>query len=220
MKAWIALSLICCWLPLAQALPVDGPVAARVNGVEISQMRLEHYFADYLKAEGRAVTSIRSPSVYGRLRSAALDELVDKELLWQEALRQGVVIEDSVVAAEIADLRQAFGSPETFSRRLAEAGFDEQSFADYTRHEMAAQAVYAQLTRVEEPDVEQLKAFYAGEGSVLLSQSNQTFEAMVSTEQGLAWLKTHYSNRQQMLAARALLERLRAQGSIERIDAG
>ena len=50
--------LICC-LPAAWAS--NGPAAARVNGEEISQFRLERYFAEYLEDQGRAVASIRNP---------------------------------------------------------------------------------------------------------------------------------------------------------------
>jgi peptidyl-prolyl cis-trans isomerase C len=59
---------------------------ARVNGEEISQLRLERYFAEYLEDQGRALGSIRNPKAYKQLRKAALDALIDKELLWQEAV--------------------------------------------------------------------------------------------------------------------------------------
>ena len=75
--------------------------AARVNGVEIGVTRLERYFSEYLSAQGRALTSIRNPGLYKRLRDQALDELIDKELLWQEARRQGIAISDAQVSAHV-----------------------------------------------------------------------------------------------------------------------
>ena len=74
---------LCLLLVLTSVSWADVP-AARVNGVEIGLMRLERYFSEYLDAQGRAVTSIRNPGLYKRLRDQALDELIDKELLWQE----------------------------------------------------------------------------------------------------------------------------------------
>ena len=62
---------------------------ARVNGEEISEFRLERFFAEYLEDQGRAVASIRSPRAYKQLRQAALDALIDKELLWQESHKRG-----------------------------------------------------------------------------------------------------------------------------------
>lgn len=79
--------LLCLLLVMAGPSWADVP-AARVNGVEIGLTRLERYFSEYLDAQGRAVTSIRNPGLYKRLRDQALDELIDKELLWQEARRQ------------------------------------------------------------------------------------------------------------------------------------
>ncbi|MEX5623871.1 peptidylprolyl isomerase, partial [Pseudomonas syringae] len=72
--------LLCLLLVMAKASWADVP-AARVNGVEIGLTRLERYFSEYLDAQGRALTSIRNPGLYKRLRGQALDELIDKELL-------------------------------------------------------------------------------------------------------------------------------------------
>jgi hypothetical protein len=94
----------CCWCwPASWA---DVP-AARVNGVEIGLMRLERYFSEYLDAQGRAVTSIRNPGLYKRLRDQALDELIDKELLWQEAQRQGIAVSDEHVSAQVGEIEAA-----------------------------------------------------------------------------------------------------------------
>lgn len=122
-------------------------------------MRLERYFSEYLDAQGRAVTSIRNPGLYKRLRDQALDELIDKELLWQEAQRQGIAVSDEQVSAQVGEIEAAFGSPALFERRLAEAGFDRAQYTEYTRHEMAAQQVYALLSAVDAPSEGEVEAF-------------------------------------------------------------
>lgn len=158
MKLKTLLILLTMWVPVA--LCNNGPAAARVNGEEISEFRLERYFAEFLEDQGRAVASIRSPKAYKQLRQKALDALIDKELLWQEALKRGVVISDEVVQNQIAQTRQAIGGAEVFARRLADAGFDEAGFTEYTRRELAAQQVFADLVRVAEPDEQQVRAFF------------------------------------------------------------
>lgn len=152
------LLLLMLWVPVA--FSHDGPVAARVNDAEISEFRLERYFAEYLEDQGRAVASIRNPKAYKQLRQAALDALIDKELLWQEAVKRGVVISDVTVQSQVALTRQAIGGAEVFARKLQDAGFDEAGFADYTRRELAAQEVFADLTRMAEPDEQQVRAFF------------------------------------------------------------
>lgn len=156
----LCLLLLGALLGPAHAGTGSEPAAARVNGQVISEFRLTRYFAEYLQAQGRAVGSLRNPKAYRQLRQAALGELIDKELLWQEAGKRGVQVDDAAVQARIGELRQALGSPETFARRLEEAGFDEPGFAHYTRREMAAQQVYAQLAQAPEPDPQQVRALF------------------------------------------------------------
>ncbi|MVV46834.1 peptidylprolyl isomerase [Pseudomonas sp. PB120] len=158
MKFNTLLILLTMWVPVAFCS--NGPAAARVNGAEISEFRLERYFAEFLEDQGRAVASIRNPKAYKQLRQAALSALIDKELLWQEAVKRGVVISDATVNNQVEQTRQAMGGAEVFARRLEEAGFDEAGFAEYTRRELAAQQVFAELTQVSEPDEKQVRAFY------------------------------------------------------------
>ena len=58
MKLNTLLVLLTLWVPVAWCS--NGPAAARVNGEEISRLRLERYVAEYLEDQGRAVGSLRS----------------------------------------------------------------------------------------------------------------------------------------------------------------
>jgi parvulin-like peptidyl-prolyl isomerase len=145
----------------AVADPTFGQIAvARVNGVEIGQMQLEHYFADYLQAQGRMVASIRNPVAYSRLRSAALDDLIDKELLWQEAGKRGVRVDEKSVQDNLSALRNEFTSDDIFNRRLEEAGFDSQTFTEYLRRELTSQRMLSELSQVAPARDAEVEAFY------------------------------------------------------------
>ncbi|HWD30624.1 MAG TPA: SurA N-terminal domain-containing protein [Pseudomonas sp.] len=211
------LSLLLCLVAL-QLHAQEGPAAAQVNGVAISQLRLERYFADYLQSQGRALTSIRNPSVYKRLREQALNDLVDKELLWQEAQRQGIKVSDEDVNAQIDQLRQALGTAKPFEQRLADAGFDRDSFAEYTRHEMAAQQVFMHASQVPEPAPADVRAFYLANASSLSPLQNQSADRSVEDEQGLELAKRLLIDQQQAQARHALLQRLRDAGQVQRLD--
>lgn len=145
MRLAVLLMVLSCCLPAAWAN--DGPAAARVNGEEISAFRLERYFVEYLQDQGRAVTSIRSPKAYRQLRQAALQALIDRELLWQEAQKRGVQVDELAVNEQIEQTRSALGGSEAFLRRLQDAGFDQASFTEYTRRELAAQQMFGALIR-------------------------------------------------------------------------
>ena len=209
--------LMCLLLVMTRAGWADV-AAARVNGVEIELMRLERYFAEYLDAQGRAVTSIRNPGLYKRLRDQALDELIDKELLWQEAQRQGIAISDEQVSAHIGEVEAAFGSPAIFERRLAEAGFDRAQYTEYTRHEMAAQQVYARLSAVDAPSQAEVEAFYDANRQRLQGEQNQSDNPSVIREQGLVLARASLASQREAQARQSVRQRLRESATVEIAD--
>ncbi|WP_144173528.1 SurA N-terminal domain-containing protein [Pseudomonas sp. Kh13] len=208
--------LLCLLQVLAKASWADV-VAAQVNGVEIEMARLERYFSEYLDAQGRAVTSIRNPTLYQRLRDQALGELIDKELLWQEAQRRGIVISDEQVSAHVGEVEAAFGSPAVFERRLAEAGFDRAQYNDYTRHELAAQQVYAQLSAVAAPSQAEVEAFYEANRETLQG-AQQSDKPSVIREQGLVLARTTLIGQREAQVRQSVRQRLRASATVEIAD--
>ncbi|MDZ3992068.1 SurA N-terminal domain-containing protein [Pseudomonas sp. Teo4] len=206
--------LMLCLLLLSSTGWADQP-AARVNGVEIGVIRLERYFSEYLDAQGRAVTSIRNPGLYKRLRDQALDELIDKELLWQEAQRRGIAIGDEQVSAQVGQLEAAFGGPAVFERKLAQAGFDRADYADYIRHELAAQQVYTQLSAVDEPNQAEVEAFYQANRQRLQGAQNQSDNTSVIPEQGLVLARAALIGQLEAQARQSVRQRLRASATVE-----
>jgi len=209
--------LLCLLLVMAKASWADVP-AARVNGVEIGLTRLERYFSEYLTAQGRAVSSIRNPGLYKRLRDQALNELIDKELLWQEARRQGIVISDAQVSAHVGEVEAAFGSPAVFERRLAEAGFDRAQYTEYTRQDMAAQQVYAQLSAVDAPSPAEVQAFYDANRETLQGAQNQSDNPSVIHEQGLVLARASLIGEREAQARKSVRQRLRDSAKVEIAD--
>ncbi|UVJ46114.1 SurA N-terminal domain-containing protein [Pseudomonas sp. LS1212] len=216
----------CYWLLLVLSLMVstgeaqEEAVAARVNGVPITVFRLERYFADYLQAQGRAVASIRNPDVYKRLRRAALDELIDKALLLEQARKQGLVVDEQAVAHQLASLRGDFGSSEVFAQRLADAGFDEASFTEYLRQEWAAQHVFAELVRVPEPTASEVEAAWAqahpgAQAKDFSAAQNQNLTPEVERMRELAMVKEMLITQRQAQARATALKELRSRSRIE-----
>ncbi len=129
---------------LALALAWPGPagagdfgLAARVNGGEISRERLERYFEEDLQEKGRLVAGIRSPEAFKSMKRKALDELVDRELLWQEAERRKRVVPQKEVEAAMARFRAQVPDPARRRLQLERGGFTEQGYAEYVRHELS-----------------------------------------------------------------------------------
>lgn len=186
--------------------------AARVNGVEISQFRLERHFEDYLREQRRSVAQIRNPSVYKRLKREALEQLIDKELLWQEAQSRAIEVDDAEVLRTRTAVAAGFSNPAAFERRLQDAGFDEAGYSDYLRREIAASRLLDQLVdTVTVSDEEVLQAYAANREHLQLTGSGQA----ASEAQGLALVRRVLLQRRGDEARRAALGRLRAGAHIE-----
>jgi peptidyl-prolyl cis-trans isomerase C len=182
-------------------------IAARVNGTDISNFRLERHFADYLKIQGRQVGAIRSPVAYKRLKREALQQLIDKELLWQEAGRLGVTVAEEEISASLADMKAAFPDTQGFDRALADAGFDESGYRDYLRHELAASRVLDELAEVVPPDEREVNAAYE-------SLKPQLDPAM-DTARAKALVRQYLTGQRMAHGREEALEKLRAKGRVE-----
>ncbi|MCC4114361.1 SurA N-terminal domain-containing protein [Aromatoleum toluclasticum] len=145
-----ALCLVCTLTLPTPATAQEVGVAARVNGADISVFRLERHFEDYLKLQARNVAAIRNPEVFKRLKRDALDQLIDKELLWQESQRRGVKIDDAAVEHARKGIEAGFATRDAYERRVRDAGFNEATYAEYLRHELAASRTLQDLAGMPE----------------------------------------------------------------------
>lgn len=163
-RPWHALLILVLgvWLALlAPALSAqEVGLAARVNGVAITVFRLERYFEDYLREQGRNVATLRSPAAYKRLKREALERLIVRELLVQEAARRGLVVTDDEVAAARFRVMAGYKEPQAFHRRLAEAGFSDAIFDEHLRQDLLAQQALAALAGDSEPDADTVSQAY------------------------------------------------------------
>jgi hypothetical protein len=159
-------------LALAVALPgaaaaADGELAARVNGAGIRRERLDRYFDERLAEAGRHVAAIRSPDAFKRLKREALDELVERELLWQEARRTKHVAPEEEVRAAMAAFREQVPDPARRRLDLERSGFTEETYAEYVQRELSIRRYVA---RELEPKVKvtqaDIRAFYEANGDL------------------------------------------------------
>jgi parvulin-like peptidyl-prolyl isomerase len=117
-----------------------------VNGVVITAERLERYQEEAVG--GRDAASISNPGRFKRLKREALDQLIEQELLWQEARRADAVAPQAEVDAALAQLRTRFPSEAEFTRRLERAGFTARTYEEYLRRLLS-------ISRLVERDVAQ-----------------------------------------------------------------
>ena len=113
--------------------------AVRVNGVAISYQRFNGFYVEYRNSKGVAVGARGDQlELLKRLRSEAMDLLIEQEVVRQAAEREGVRVGEAEVDAEVAKLRPVYDTPEGFARRLETEGFTEESYRKHVRGMLAA----------------------------------------------------------------------------------
>ena len=123
--------------------------AALVNGVEISNQRLEAHLEDYLKSKRRNITTMINPKVYKKYKREALDQLIEREVLWQAAQTAGVKVSQEEVDSAVKAAAAQFKTPDGFRRKLENIGLDTNSYADYVRREIAGSRYLLEASQAE-----------------------------------------------------------------------
>jgi peptidyl-prolyl cis-trans isomerase SurA len=138
-------------------------VVAEVNGAEVTKEEfVPIYEATFQQAAAQAQMSGQAPDEEA-LRKQAVDELVDTELLSQEADARGISVSDEQVDAELADLAEQNGMK---SADELLAAVEKQGMAPELAREQVATQVMVELLAADEdgpiePTEKELRARYA-----------------------------------------------------------
>lgn len=147
--------LLVCAVPLAQADTI-----ATVNGTAISSEDLQQAIQEFAVSRGARPADLQQSPQFSQLRSALVNSLVDRELLWQAAQKQ-YEADEAEVAQAVTGVRTQLGGQERFRRALQAQGMTEAMLETRLRRELSIQAylqaeVYAAV-EVSEADI---SAFY------------------------------------------------------------
>lgn len=135
--------------------------AASVNGVVISNeevnrqmFALEQHF---LSTQGTAIR----PDMIPELRNRVIDELIDKELLYQESLKRGIELEEKTVDETMGALKKRFPDEETFQDELEQMNLSEEALRSQIRKDLVVRQLVEKeiLAKVLVSD-EDSKSFY------------------------------------------------------------
>ena len=85
-------------LSVAPAHAGKTGVAATVQGVEISELKLQYAIDNYLRQQGTDIGAIRNPEQFKVMREKVLDVLIGQELMWQVAKKEQTMATDEEVS--------------------------------------------------------------------------------------------------------------------------
>lgn len=132
--------------------------AATVNGKAIKLEEVERG----LKQQAQGQESRLSPLELAAARLQILESLIQQEVMFQKAEKEGTVPTDEEVTAELNKLKTGSGqSAEQFQKRLQESGATEETLRDSLKKQLAIQKLLDKVTgKVEPPKDSEIEAFY------------------------------------------------------------
>lgn len=159
----------------------DGPsldgipdVVAEVNGEEVTRDEfVPVYEASYQAAASQAQMTGEEPDE-DALRKQALDDLVDTELLAQEADSRGIEVSDEDIDAELTDLAEQNGmkSADELLEAVAGQGLDEEQARDQVETQVMVEQLVVDENGPIEPTDKELRTIY-DEAKAQQAQSGQ-----------------------------------------------
>jgi len=122
----------------------NGGLAARVNGNGITTKQLDASVAK-LKLQNPQVFTANSGISTAQIRSSLLDELINEQLILQDAKSKGVTITDAQVTQQINAIKKQYGSDKQFNAVLQQQGYTLDSLKTQLQYQLAAQGIAKKL---------------------------------------------------------------------------
>jgi parvulin-like peptidyl-prolyl isomerase len=121
---------------LVAAAAADDDVVARVNGVAITEAMVNAVVKGAIGGRSHEPSS----DEIAQLSDAALESLIDLELLYGAAQQQGITVSDADVDAEVARSRKRFAKPSDYDAALARSGMTMAQLRADTRKTLVVNA--------------------------------------------------------------------------------
>lgn len=135
-------------------------VAARVNGKEIKMEEVEKG----VKAQAQGQEANLSPLELASARLTVLQTLIQTEVMFQKAEKEGSLPSDDDVTAEMNKRKTASGlSSEEFDKQMKQAGETEATWRLNVKKELSLQKLQEKITgKVDSPKDKEIEDFYNG----------------------------------------------------------
>ncbi len=156
-----ALLLVLCLGSAATAQVSAYGAAARVNGVEISNAKLESNFEEYQRENDVNIAGIRYPDRVKEMKRDVLEELIDQELVWQVVQEKKLFADPEDVERSLDKLRSQFDSEDAFLTRIRIEGFTPDSYREHVRRMVSASLYLQGISEEASVTAEEMHDFYA-----------------------------------------------------------
>ena len=214
----------------ASASPGEGPdaaqgvepdlegipeVVAEVNGEQVTKEEFAPiYEAAFQQAAMQAQAGGEAPDE-DALKKQTVDDLVDTELLVQEADSRGIAVSDEDIDAELTDLaeKNQLGSAEELLAAVEKQGITEEQARAQVETQVMVEQLVADEDGAADPTEKELRALYAQ--AKQQAQSSQSGQKIPPFDEVRDQLEDQAKSEQVGRVAEALLVDLRKDAEIE-----
>lgn len=157
--------------------PADNETVATVNGKAIKLQEIERV----IKQQGQGQEGRLSPLELAQARLQVLESLIQQEVMFQKAEKEGTVPTDEEVTAELNKQKTGSGlSQEEFDKKLKEIGETEATLRDALKRKLAVQKLTDKITgKIEPPKDSEIEAFYSGNPAAFVKKKGVKLAAIV-----------------------------------------
>ena len=151
--------------------------AAKVNGKVIKMEDVDRA----VKAQAQGQDNKLSPLELAGARLQVLQSLVEQEVMFQKAEKEGTVPTEEEITAEINKQKTASGkSSDQIEKDLKEAGMTEAAFRETAKKSMAITKLVDKITgKIEPPKDSEIEAFYNGNKEAFVKKKGVKLGAIV-----------------------------------------
>ncbi len=137
-------------------------IVAKVNGTDIKRSDLENAIQGYAIEQLRKTADQLTDKELTELRELAMEKLLARELIYQEALLYGIVATEEAIDEEKYKIIANFPSEEEFYATLEKAGIDAMTYHRMLRQDISVNLMTdKKISDLPEPEEEQIKTMYA-----------------------------------------------------------
>ena len=137
-----------------------GDQIAVVNGVKISSTQFQReldFYISQASQRGQQIPEFMLP----KLKNDILNNLIDRELLYQESQKMKITVDSNAVADQMATIKQRFQSPAEFEAAIKELNVSEADIQSQISRDLAIrELIDKQVTQKVVVTEEETKAYY------------------------------------------------------------
>lgn len=140
---------------------MSDKIVAKVNGGRISAADYDNAVQGYAMELYRKTMEHLSADELDSVQELALEKLIGRELIYQEALSSGLLASADAVIAEIERLMKNFSSPQDFFATLEKAGIDQATYQRMIRQDLTVNLLTEQkISALPEPSPAEVEEVY------------------------------------------------------------